>query len=347
MNARIIILAWLASVALSSCCFDNSISCDDIDPDEPHTALLRLDADWSEFGNEPTGMTVALHPDSGARFEESSNDVRTMYLNVENRRYRLLLNNLTPGEFSSMNFSDMNMYDAAHTTLAPLVRTNQAWDKGVTYSQEPEALAISTDTFDLSNGWAAAADAQIVQGDTIIYIIRETPRPVVTTLTVRVSVNGINNARSVEGSISGMANGYMLTQWHSTTDTTRMLLSGWKATLDTTDRNGYIETTIQTFALPYSAGEELSQRSSNSNMLQLYFRLHDNNTAILCSYNVGSLFKYIDEDGQPTNRHTLNMLLDIGDAIELPDVPGDKGNSSGFDADVEPWDDGDTKDVTF
>ncbi len=352
MTVRSTILAWLLPLTLGSCCFDSSISCADIDPDKPQTVLVRLDADWSEFGNEPTGMTVALYPDSGARVEEASNDVRSMYLNIEPQRYRLLLYNLTPGEFSSMTFSDMSSYDSARVALARLRRTNRNWDAGAVYFQEPEALGTATDTLTATDGLFDNASERLIRGDSIIYVYPETVHPATTKLTVLIYVKGLTNARGIEGSVSGMARSYLLTQGHAETDTARMLLGEWNAALDTTDKDGWIEAEIQTLSLPYEKDVTLADRDSTANELILYFQLQDGKTTVTYRRPVGHKFQYTEEDDSHTivQHVTHSMILEIGkddSPPDLPDVKGDNNNSSGFDADVDKWDDGGTKDVTF
>jgi hypothetical protein len=174
---------------------------------------------------------------------------------------------------------------------------------------------------------------------------------------------------SVIGSISGMANGFLLTQAWRRPDQGVHLLENWKMSDityengDTLKSVGYISTTIRTFGLP--RGRELdSQRDSTSNTLSLCFTLIDG-TEHVFRYPVGKMIKYRNVEVESRRAGEANdsikgyfaktdvtLELDlIVDAPfyeeeEVPNLPYAQPKGTGaFDAEVEDWGDDENIDV--
>lgn len=296
--------------------------------DNGMTARVRLYVDWSKSDSiAPTGMTTMLFDTKGNVKEDASNNVTDKKLQLAEDTYRLLLFNLTPSEFGSLTFSNTDSYDSLRINLARLhSHQNKDWDKGVVYMQEPEPLAIATDTINITMSMVDKSNTD----STKEYPFYEYPQSIISKLTIKVRVKGLTNSASVEGSIDGMADGYYPTQWHATSTTGSHLLDSWTASRDSTNsKDGFITTTISTFGLPYN---------NAGNTLTLHFSLRDGKTTKTYTYNVSDLFQY-------SSPHILYLTLDDGPT--LPDVTDNNHSSSGFDAEVNPWEDGSNTDVNF
>lgn len=343
---------------LAACGPDNFLMRRDIQSDisDGHTAAVRIDVDWlQDFNSEPTGMSALLFPTEGSSANDASNNVKSVDFKLRSDTWRLLLFNLTPDEFGSLEFSGLDNYDSARVDLLPSsMKGRKSWSQTTTFMQEPESIAVALDTITIAQDLTATdCDYTSGSGDTAVYVYNVTPRSFVTTLSVKVKVNGLAYARSVEASVDGMANGYMLTQQHATASTGTYLLDDWKGIIENkNDSSGYITTSIQTFGLPYEPNEDIANRDSTKNMLTLYFLLRDGKTTRIYHYPVGNKFRYtttIDGIQEFTTEQTLSLDIDIesGDVPDLPKVDDPDNGASGFSAEVDPWDNGGTTDIDF
>lgn len=348
---------------LSACGPDSFLDRRDMYADIIKTPKIRLEVDWlSHFGEKPTGMTVLMNGIGGNNFSTVTNSVDGIDLTLNADSYPTLVYNLSEDEFGSLDFHNADSYDSIHVTLTPItMRSNEAWDKEVRYLREPEKFGVALDTINITDEMVKEYSAHIRQrlsdgytgdrADTVMYVFHETVYPVVSTLNVYVKVKGITNAKSVEGNITNMADGFYPTQLHATTGKCTHLLDNWKMHLDKENsKDGYITTTIQTFGLPHGT-EDVTNRDSTLNYLTLYFKLADGKTTKEFVYPVGNLFKYTGTNTQKISAMVsleLDLTLDAkaGSYPELPDVKSDD-TGTGFDATVDDWDDGGTSDISL
>lgn len=363
-RAEVLLPICLFILSLLSCGPDSFLDRRNTIIDNGQTARVRLYVDWTKTGNsKPSGMTVMMFSPDGSNNENATNNVDSIDLSLPLSTYRLLVFNLSPAEFGSMTFNNTDSYSNINVTLNDLQsRQNEEWDSGVTYQREPEAFAMETDTINVTKQMVEACS----DDSTMTYVYNETPASIVSTLNIKVHVRGIANIRTVEGSISGMAGGYMLTQHHPSTSTATHLLDEWRSTTDAdSTANGVITASISTFGLPYDGISDIGSRDSTANVLTLFFSLRDGKTTQTIKYNVGNRFQYVSAESNDRSQaesnsnsskaniatraasiRTLYLDLTINDGPTLPDVQDDN-NSSGFNADVDPWEDGGNTDVDF
>lgn len=354
---------------LTACGPDSALDRRDMYANLTRNPKVRLVVDWmKKCKKKPTGMTVLMPGMKGSKYCTSTNSVEGFDLNLCTDVYPILIYNLSPDEFGSMDFHDYENYDSIHVTLTPItMRANESWDKDVKYLREPEDLAIALDTIritdEMTERYSACIRQRLSDGipsdkaDTVMYVFHETTTPIISTLNVVVRVLGLNNAESVEGNISGMADGAYLTQLHSTSGSGIHLLDKWEAHFDEgSNRDGYITTSINTFGLPHGTEDDLGHRDSTLNYLTLNFKLIDGKTTLTYRYPVGDDFKYVSNDnGLSSYTSSVTLQLDLtidadsrgNDFPNLPDVKPDKGSGTGFDANVDDWEDGGTKDITL
>ena len=262
---------------------------------------------------------------------------------------------------------------------------NGEWDKGITYMPDPEDIGVAVDEFTITENmlldqvtfypykdWIKRryAGTRWMQEEGGVYSTTVEVRHQLSRLNVWVHVKGIENMSSMVGNISGMADGIMLSQVWRTTDDRYMLLDRekWTVTSDADNHGkGLLSYSVPVFGLPH--GKELvAQRQDDSNVLTLNASLIDG-TSRTYVFNVAKAITYHSLEGKAAGLVEndveaaveadietsllldllLDLQLDLEIELELPHVePKDDdkpSTSSGFDAHVDPWDDGGTVDI--
>lgn len=393
------VMLLLLMVALASC--DRR----ELEVMEPQKTSFRIEVRWasvdwdSYYGGKPSGMTVMLfgakNPDKP--IVELTNAVDYVNLDLDPDKYRMVIFNNSAGEFGSMNFENMNDYDnmvARAVKFTPMQATE--WTAQTVFHRDPERIGVVLEEFEITEdmllsqvtfypykAWLRAlrADTRFYQRDDLTYVIEVTPVPVTSTLFLRVHVQGLVNMRSVEGSISGMADGYYLTREQNTSETALHLLDSWSVRSDENfNGNGWITTTIPVWGEPFGM-ENADTRPADHHQLKLHFNLRDGKTQCDFSFNVGRELRYMRQNAagewEYTDEKTRYMVLtiwnfDLGEEPGEPEDPGDDpgkedpdpddphrphdpilpfvesdGQGSGFDAVVMDWEDGGTFDIGF
>ena len=341
------------------------VACDRrlIEEYEYNYAHVRINVDWeSYFTERPTGMTVMLFDSTGHNPNTSvTNNIHTTTFTLGPGRYQLLIFNQSFDEFGSKRFEQTVSYDsiAARATNVT-THENEDWDRGVVYMREPEPIGVALDTFTISremlNDYITIYPHQpitrsiVEEEDDGYYAVKDTAYLMTSTLYIYVLIKGMNNMRSVEGSITGMADGFRLGQIYRTQETATLLLDNWQTNQVSPDgREGWITTHLPTFGLPHGK-ETAESRKEEDNVITLHFTLRDGSTRDF-TYNVGKYVKYRLESGHYVSRTTLELDLELiieaplFDVPELPDVTPSEGGGGGFDAHVDDWDDGGTIDI--
>jgi hypothetical protein len=333
----------IALLGFASCGEDSFLNRRELADNRKEVTEIMVHVDWNKYADgNPTGMSVYTYGQDGDNERDVSNNVDSMLLDRPMGQYRLLVFNLSTDEFGSMDFHDMDNIDSARAMLTPVTqRQNRTWDKGVTYQREPEALYTAVDTLDFSEQSARVTKRSTLMTDTWRYDAWEQPKPAITRLIIRVRIEAIRNLKSVEGSISGFSSGYYFGRNCGTDSTGTHLLDSWKVTVDSVGAaNGYITTTISTFGLPPK-----SVHQANENVLKLAITLADN-TIRVYTLDVGNQFVVLpDDEGGSGLSYQMTLYGKLAD-ITLPTVkPSEEG--SGFDAEVDDWDNGGNYDIVF
>ena len=334
----------------------------------PDAARIRIDVDWQRyFSQKPTGMTLLFYPESKNWEQPQSivtNSVDQVFVDLKPDVYRVILFNQSVDEFGSMRFEDMQSYDKAVARARNMVtRVNEAWDDSLTYMTDPELLGVALDTIVITEDmleqqvhFASYHDRHryTLTTDTAVHVFQETVRPLTTQIYVLVHVNGIHNMRSMEGNITGLADGCALSQIWRTEESRPLLLDAWSVggiTRSVADSisDGWCTCVMPTWGLPHGK-ELLSQREREDNLLTLCFTLRDNTTRVY-QFPVGQLIHYKDA-GEPLSGQPWSTLRELEVVVDAPaaDVPQlpeviDVGGGSGFDARVADWEDGGTFNV--
>ena len=340
-------------------------SCDRYEVERYYTgkANITINIDWqSHFGERPSGMTIMLAKDGDAiTFTDITNNVDSYDLQLEPGEYKMIIFNRTFGEFGSMRFFQTKSFNDVFAYAEQLQRTPEDWDVNVTYMREPEAIGCAVDTFtvtsDIANGdylFVNWKDEIQVKNNTLT--LSEVVEPMTTELYIRVKIIGYKYMASVVGNISGMADGFLLSQAWRRSQMSYHFLDNWstKAAPEEsteTESVGYITTKISTFGLPHGR-ELLSQRLPAYNALSLCFTLIDGKKHVF-RYPVGDKITYREaEVSQYFNKTDVTLQLDLEIITpfytkdEVPNLPYAQPSGTGaFDAEVEPWGEDENVDV--
>lgn len=339
----IFLLAGILLQGFCSCGEDSFLNRRELVDNRGEVTEMMLYVDWNKYADgNPTGMTAFTYGEEAGKAYAVSNNVDSMLLSRPMDKYRLLLFNLSPDEYGSMDFLDMDNFDSARVMLTPITqRQNHSWDKGGVYQRDPEQLYVARDTLDFSYQSSQVTKRSSDMTDTWRYSAFEQPQPYVTQLVIRVRVIGIRSLRSVEGSISGFSAGYYLGRNCGTDSTGTQLLDAWKITVDSVGANdGYITTSISTFGLPPKA-----DRQSSDNVLKLAFTLVDN-TVRVYTVDVGNkIVELPDLEVGAKLKYQMTLYSSVAD-VNLPNVKP-SGEGSGFNAEVDDWDNGGDYDIVF
>jgi len=340
-------------------------------------ADVVINVDWmSKFGEKPSGMTVIFAKDGDdITYTDVTNSVDQYETMLGPGDYKMLIFNHSFNEFGSIRFAQTKSFNNIYAFAQQQQRTTDFWDINVTYMREPEHIGCAIDSFSILPSMTGGKprfisykDRNNIPTEFEGITLNETVETMETEMTIRVRVLGIKYMGGVIGSISGMADGFLLTQAWRRSQAGYHLLDGWKVSDisyengDTLKSVGYITTTIRTYGLPH--GRELdSQRNENSNMLSLCFTLVDG-TQHVFRYPVGKMIKYrtveaesrrAGEESQEAGYFAktdvtleLDLVVDAPfyDDDEVPNLPYAQPSGSGaFDAEVSPWGDDEIIDV--
>ena len=342
---------------------------------EPQKAQLRLDVDWmTRYGQKPNGMTVMIWGDGWTKpFVSSSNNVESMRIELDPGHYRVIVMNKSFSEYGSMKFLNTDNFDEIVAKGTDITQYyNGSWDSDITYMPDPEMIGCAVDEFTVTEDmlltqvnfypyqeWIDAhryADTRWYQEEDGVFSTTVTVRPETTRLNVWVRVKGLEYMRSMIGNISGMADGFLMSQYWRTTDERYMLFERekWTFTTYTNPKGpGLLYYSLPVFGLAHGK-EFVSQRTEENNVLTLYVTLVDGSTRTF-TFNVGKeiVYKGLEDNINAQLEATLllellmELELELEIEIELPPVVPSSESSSGFDAHVDPWEDGGTVDVGF
>lgn len=313
---------------------------------EPQAVRFRLDVDWERlFGEVPSGMTVMLFADKqpGA-VTTVSHEVKSRYLDLLPDKYRLVLFNKSAGDFPSMQFENMDSYAAMRTranTFTPSHYTD--WTQGQKFTYNPEHFGTVIEEFEITEEmlytqvtfypykeWikmktSENASTRFYQEDDLTYVMEVAPEPREVTLFVRVHITNSRNLKSVEGYITGFADGWHITGGHPAEgDETRYLLDNWTVTDDSEHLgDGWAVASTTLWGEPYGK-EYWEDRADDQHVLKMRLTLYDGST-IDYEYNVGKDVRFATnvwgEEWSYTNNPTDIEVLTIWDR--------DPGNTPG------------------
>lgn len=319
------------------------------------TCKVVFRVDWSKFPEVPTGMTMYFfrEGDEAPRVVTTS-EVRETSVNLEAGNYRMFFINQSPGEFGSVSFVNMNLFEDSGARLEEIPST---WFGRTSdpVGHDPENIgeadlgyfSITEEDVERYQGaykeWngdrSSSAAAQKVELTT--RSIQLEAGNVVSEFWVTIYAERADVLYSVRAAITGMAMDYGLTQGRTLHSTATQLMENWTLTMDDEiNRVGHLDGIIPTFGLPDGVTQTAGRDSSlNVAALLLDKSVYD------YKFSVGDKIEVLP--GRPGYKYLLRLVFGSvsSPAVEFPDIPLEGRISSGFDAIVEDWEDGGTVDI--
>ncbi len=316
------------------------------------------------FGGTPNGMTVMLWGrDTGQRYVRSSNGNSVSIALSPDTYYFVIFNEREDEFLPYMRFYNQESFKDANVRTTHYVPSRSYWSNDYIYYPDP--IAVAVDSFQVTQDMVKQNSTVFIPYDEYVnneeksiiqyernFEISEVATPMTVTLNLKLKVKRRQSMKTIQASLSGMADGFYLTRVDRTREsgTLEMDYKKWEyyAIGAATDSLGFIVNKTASFGLPYGK-ELLSERDSVDNVLKLRITL-TNDKVQEYSFKVGKDLRYLTPEGHEAkiryrdDLRNLQLEMDLKDIIILPPVPSSK---TGFDAKVAEWDEGSTVDVGF
>lgn len=311
---------------------------------------VLVNVDWSDVYPTPTGMTVMFFPtDDTAPTTVQTNTIHSASPRLRKGTYHVVVFNQIPSDFGTLEFRGMDHYSTmevcATATTSKWYKTKANNDKIIV--REPELFAADRyENFEVTDAMVETSMQNRARSKSMPAVsLNLKPMPMIYTATVRVKIEGIQNVRSMRGSLGGMAQGAFIATAERNSHGVTHLLEEWTVTKDEgSATNGEAIVMITTF------GQPLNALLPTDSKLFLSFLLVDNQTIINKEFNVGDLMQ--------KDEHEFTITIQIGmgtkpgeeprpedDSVELPNVKPEGGSDSGFDAEIDGWDEEENVDI--
>lgn len=339
----------------------------DLEVYDAGTARLHIYTDWeSSYGATPSEMTLLIYGSDNKLQQviENQEDPTHTTVDLKAGEYRLIIfnGNSDIDAFPSLRFENLSDYDKA-AVRAKMITTRalKNWDQGTQYMCDPlepfgcavDTIVITPDMLEKNYVFVDYRDRDKLPKSITDFNFYEVVDPMRTKIEVRVYIKkGFKYLRSMEGNISGMADGFYLNRVDRTQETGTLLFDSWQIeSIPGEIDKGWVKTTLDTWGLPF--GKEMAvNREATDNMLNLAFLLNGKDTrgnnTFTYSYPVGKIMRYLTPTGDALSKAEVLKHIEVeitidGDwAPELPDVEPEEPNGAGFDAHVADWEDGGT-----
>ena len=314
------------------------------------------------YGQEPNGMTLMLWGvNTRQRITESANG-NSVTVMLKPDTYRLIIFNDREEEYLPyMRLHDAHSFD----DIAMRLEHYTTRDTGADIIYYPEPIGVAVDTFEITHDMVMSDTTIFVPYEDYVeqgaskytvserlYEIPEEATPMTVTLFLKAKVKHRQSLKSIEASISGLADGFYLSRIDRTRESGTVELDpkGWEFYTygAEADSMGIIANKTATFGLPYGK-ELLSERNAEDNVLSFRITL-TNDSVQECSFKVGKDIRYLTPEGREAqiryrqDLHDLKLELDLSDVIVMPPMPP-SSVGAGFDAKVVEWEDGGIIDI--
>ncbi len=307
----ILIIAIIALITFSSC--------DDRRPIYPEAGVwVVVNLDWSDLESKPNGATIKFYPQTRSELSVvtllTNSLVDSTYINRDT--YSVVVMNETVDSHTNLKFSGASSYDTFVAKIQTVLNPS-ADDTEIITAGEPDDFAT------LSYEGLEVTRESVIEARR--YELFLTPELRTHNLEVSLYINGIDNLRSdiQQLTIDGMAEGVFLSTGESNgVSTSHTVIFSEKLLDDGSYTHGYLRGSVNCFGI---AGNGIS------NTVDIYMALRDGTMHVLEDIDVTDDI-YIDEDDH------LQLYLNL-EAITLPEVEDIYNPGSGFEADVDDWDD--------
>lgn len=323
------------------------------------TALVRVELDWlDQFRQKPNGMLMLIYDENDSIYRAvgptSEVEAQTLHLGVGTYKFIFV----SYPDMETIYFPRLGNHLYANARSVQIQGHTYAYWELDREKEAPEDIGVAVDTITITQEMVSQdikfvdyRDRDKYSSDTLKYVFHEVPDPMTVTLYICAKVKRIQSIKTIDATISGMADGFYLSQINRTTERATLFIpeENWRHNElfgEKADSMGYIRAQIASFGLPYGK-ELLAERDSTDNVLSFHIVL-TNDSVQDVSFNVGKDIRYLDLKGnearirQRQDLHDLKIELDLSEVIVMPPTPPTRGNGQGFNAVVDDWDDGGT-----
>ena len=321
---------------------------------EPKAKVI-VQLDWmDQYGKVPYGMMMLIYDETDSLIQTKgpTNEVTMQELHLGVGTYKVIFVSY-PDEETTYFSRIGNHYYASERSVQLRGHSYSYWETE-RYQEAPEDIGVAIDTITITEEMVRSGvqfidyrDRNKYSSDTVPYTFYEVPDPMTVKLIIRAKVKRRQCIKTIDASITGMADGFYLSRVIRTSERATLFMPndewGRERYGEEADSMGIIYTEIASFGLPYGK-EELSQREENDNILTFHLVLINDSVQDV-SFPVGKEIEYITREGKQArirerkDLHDLRIVLDLADTIVAPPTPTTR-TGSGFDAVVDDWEEG-------
>lgn len=326
-------------------------------------------------GIKPSGVTLYFFKDGQFYTAITTANVDSCEVQLPKGSYQMYMISQSPEEYWKMEFEHMTDFYSANATLRTTATPNWVSTRSLVEDpvvENPEILyAGVSDEFVITDAMTeeyqqnyvklkslkskAAArtaatkstlDEEIEQYEERVqyYTIRIPiePQNIVSQLWVSIYAGNADVLKSVRASTSGMAKTFELTRFTTNDESAIQIISQWNLTMDDPGKRvGHIDGIITTFGLP-NGETPTALRDSTLNVSAL---LIDNATVADYVFDVGDKIQELPPNQGYRNLYRLIFGTKEDPIITLPDVVPGGNKTSGMDATVDDWEEGETVEI--
>lgn len=347
---------------------------------------VQVLVDWRSYDRDkilyphtpdPGGMTLWFFPDDGSKsYRATTSQVNSYELYLGQGGYTGVVIDYSPEEYGMQEFLGMDYAQTARVQATPSAYQPDnladdplygimAYDGDLpsrqlatgfwTVANHPEPIASDTIKMNIISGkyanYIPFEERHTYQETLIKQVFEMTPLLIPWHMRVRIPVKGIYYAYKIDGSIAGMADGYLLAQDHTTLKPCLMQVSDWELHV-TGDNVGYIAATFDTWGMRYNlwSSYDLTKgppyridAGAAEVRVNIKFLLRDRKTVKYFNIDVGHQVWVFP------NEYALSVdMRDVLADKDIPELPYvDAVNGIEFDGIVVPWEDLEVVDVNF
>ncbi len=311
----------------------------------PYSDIV-IEPDWSQSltgAEKPLGVSAWFYPkEGGAPLQFRSNSVDGFSVPIVEGKYDVLVFNRSETEFSTIGFrgieklSTIEIYSLSDETKGWYTKAD---NELVVLQPEKIATAIYRD-FEVTAEMVTKSKAARSRGTTLTEgttTIAVTPQLVNKTINVKIKVIGIHNLRSARATISGMAEGYWINEMVNNSTDVTYILESWSK--EGSYGEGELYFNYTTFGLLSDPNNSTSGYEYWKGLLNLEVLLVDNKTVKKFDLPLDGSMVTENSAGDVDLTITLGFDPAGPEPPLLPDVEPEDGSGSGFDAEINDWED--------
>ncbi len=321
-------------------------------------ADLIIKVDWSEsfsLDNKPTGVSVWFYPKDGSKVIKTySADVDNHKVALRAGEYDFVVFNMTPYELSStIGFRGDEDLATLEVYSREALSSREPTQTRGTLVEQPADFAVTVYrglivTQQMVDETTKARDTKSKTGTSnITTVVEVTPQLANKRHAIKVRIKGFQNLadNGAYGELSGLAEGFLIDKGVPNSINARQKLVGWTQKREEGEYSlGEITIEYTTWGLYNNTTFDVNDYDYWKGLLELILMLVDNKTKKEFSINLDkdNLKIYQNDTNAEVN---IEILIEIGfeddESILLPDVEPSEGGASGFDPNVNPWDEED------